>query len=97
MPTVINFIQLDLINLTNLYYFVGFGLGAALGLFTSSVNPNVAAVEKQQTAREILREMKTTTMGYAKNFAVIGFMFSGVECAIESVSNKILLQCFSNF
>ncbi|XP_008217436.1 mitochondrial import inner membrane translocase subunit Tim22 [Nasonia vitripennis] len=67
---------------------LGFGLGAALGLFTSSVNPNVAAVEKQQTAREILREMKTTTLGYAKNFAVIGFVFSGVECAIESYRGK---------
>lgn len=60
-----------------------------MGLFTSSVNPNVAAVEKQQTAREILREMKTTTLGYAKNFAVIGFVFSGVECAIESVSEQV--------
>ena len=67
-------------------YLTGFGLGAALGLFTSSVNPNVAAVEKQQTAREIFKEMKTTTLSYAKNFAVIGFLFSGVECGIESVS-----------
>ncbi|XP_058797016.1 mitochondrial import inner membrane translocase subunit Tim22 [Phymastichus coffea] len=65
-------------------YVVGFGLGAALGLFTSSVNPNVAAVEKQQTAREIFAEMKMTTLSYAKNFAVIGFLFSGVECVIET-------------
>lgn len=58
-----------------------------MGLFTSSVNPNVnvAAVEKQQTAREIFREMKMTTLSYAKNFAVIGFLFSGVECGIETV------------
>lgn len=63
----------------------GFGLGAAIGLFSSSVNPNVASVEKQQTAKEIFREMKTTTVGYAKNFAVVGCVFSAVECTIESV------------
>lgn len=66
--------------------FSGFGLGAAIGLFSSSVNPNVAAVEKQQTAREIFREMKTTTFGYAKNFAAVGCVFAGIECTIESVN-----------
>ncbi|XP_066597480.1 mitochondrial import inner membrane translocase subunit Tim22 isoform X2 [Prorops nasuta] len=63
---------------------LGYGLGAAIGLFTASVNPNVAAIEKQQTAREVFREMKTTTMSYAKNFAVIGCMFAAIECTIES-------------
>ncbi|XP_043272792.1 mitochondrial import inner membrane translocase subunit Tim22 [Venturia canescens] len=67
---------------------VGFGLGAAIGLFSSSVNPNVAVVEKQQTAREVFREMKATTVGYAKNFAVIGCVFSGIECCIESYRGK---------
>ncbi|XP_051172217.1 mitochondrial import inner membrane translocase subunit Tim22 [Leptopilina boulardi] len=67
---------------------IGFGLGAAIGLFTSSVNPNVAAVEKQQTVREIFHEMKTTTLGYAKNFAMVGCVFSAVECAIESYRGK---------
>ncbi|KAF7987453.1 hypothetical protein HCN44_003215 [Aphidius gifuensis] len=63
---------------------MGFGLGAAFGLFTSSVNPNVAAVEKQQTAREVFREIKTSTLASAKSFAVIGCVFSGIECVIES-------------
>lgn len=65
----------------------GYGLGAAIGLFSSSVNPNISqpGVEKTQTAREIFREMRTTTHGYAKNFAVIGLLFSGVECTIETV------------
>ncbi|EZA51438.1 hypothetical protein DMN91_007546 [Ooceraea biroi] len=67
---------------------LGYGLGAAIGLFSSSVNPNLTSVEKQQSAREILREMKTTTLGYAKNFAVIGCLFSGIECAIESYRGK---------
>lgn len=67
---------------------IGFGLGAAIGLFSSSVNPNVAAVEKQQTVREVFREMKTTTLGYAKNFAVLGGIFSAIECTIESYRGK---------
>ncbi|KAJ6623919.1 Mitochondrial import inner membrane translocase subunit Tim22, partial [Pseudolycoriella hygida] len=70
---------------------MGYGLGAALGLFTSSVNPNIAVPgveEKQQTAREIFREMRKTTHSYAKNFAVIGLMFAGVECTIESARGK---------
>ncbi|KAL0130926.1 hypothetical protein PUN28_002488 [Cardiocondyla obscurior] len=67
---------------------IGYGLGAAIGLFSSSVNPNVASVERQQSAREILKEMKTTTLGYAKNFAVVGCIFSAVECTIESYRGK---------
>lgn len=71
-----------------LYCETGYGLGAAIGLFSSSVNPNIAqpGAEKQQTAREIFREMRGTTHGYAKNFAVIGLLFSAVECTIETVS-----------
>lgn len=66
---------------------IGYGLGAAIGLFSSSVNPNIS-IEKQQTAREIFREMKTTTLGYAKNFAAIGCLFSAIECTIESHRGK---------
>lgn len=62
-------------------------MGAAIGLFSSSVNPNISTpgVEKQQSAREVFREMRSTTHGYAKNFAMIGMVFSAVECTIESV------------
>ncbi|KAM0735433.1 Mitochondrial import inner membrane translocase subunit Tim22 [Formica fusca] len=67
---------------------IGYGLGAAIGLFSSSVNPNVASVEKQQSAREILKEMKSTTLSYAKNFAVVGCIFSAIECTIESYRGK---------
>lgn len=63
-------------------------MGAAIGLFSSSVNPNISTpgMEKQQTAREVFREMRSTTHGYAKNFAMIGMVFSAVECTIESVN-----------
>lgn len=66
---------------------LGYGLGAAIGLFSSSVNPNISVPGevKQQTAREVFREMRSTTHGYAKNFAMIGMVFSAVECTIESV------------
>jgi len=67
---------------------IGYGLGAAIGLFSSSVNPNIASVEKQQSAREIMREMKTTTLSYAKNFAVVGCIFSAIECTVESYRGK---------
>lgn len=82
------FIQFYVFTFANLMIlFSGYGLGAAIGLFSSSVNPNVAApgIEKQQTAREVFREMRTTTHGYAKNFALIGMVFSAVECTIETV------------
>lgn len=39
---------------------------------------------------QVLRELKVSTLSYGKNFAAIGFMFSGVECAIESVSTDFL-------
>lgn len=69
---------------------IGYGLGAAIGLFSSSVSPNMTdphALEKQaqQSAREIIREMRGSMHSYGKNFAVIGMVFSAVECVIESV------------
>ncbi|XP_074029554.1 mitochondrial import inner membrane translocase subunit Tim22 [Leptinotarsa decemlineata] len=71
---------------------VGYGLGAAIGLFSSSMGPaSVTDTAEPQTARQVFREMKTTTLGYAKNFALIGALFSGVECAIESVSKQIII------
>lgn len=64
-------------------------MGAVIGLFTSSVNPNIShplANETKQTARQILREMASATHSHGKNFALIGGIFAGVECFIESVS-----------
>jgi import inner membrane translocase subunit TIM22 len=67
--------------------FSGYGLGAAIGLFSASVNPTVPIGDtKQPSAREVLREMKGTMVSYAKNFAIVGAVFSAVECTIESVS-----------
>ncbi|XP_066144946.1 mitochondrial import inner membrane translocase subunit Tim22 isoform X4 [Euwallacea fornicatus] len=65
----------------------GYGLGAVIGLFSSSIGPQSATSIETQTARQVFQEMKTTTLSYAKNFAIIGAMFSGVECTIETVDN----------
>lgn len=71
--------------------FSGYGLGAAIGLFSASVNPTVPIGDtKQPSAREVLREMKGTMVSYAKNFALVGAVFSAVECTIESVSSPTL-------
>lgn len=52
--------------------------------------PNVSdpTVQQAQTAREILREMKSSMLSYAKNFAMLGAVFSGVECCIETARGK---------
>lgn len=74
-------------------FYLGYGLGAALGLFSASVSPNITGPDApQQTAREIFRDIKLSTLSYAKNFAVVGLMFSAVECTIESVSIMRLQQ-----
>lgn len=64
---------------------IGYGLGAAVGLFSASIGPSPMNVE-QQTAKQVFLEMKASTLSYAKNFAVIGALFSAVECGIETVS-----------
>lgn len=71
---------------TTLSCVMGFGLGAAIGLFTASVGPELSPVtDKTQTVREVLKEMRGKSMAYAKNFAVLGAMFAATECSIESV------------
>lgn len=64
---------------------VGYGLGAAIGLFSASIGPTSALSVEQQTAKQVFLEMKASTLSYAKNFAVIGALFSAVECGIETV------------
>lgn len=73
-------------------YFLGFALGGAIGLFTSSVNPQIKPPGQQETVKEILREMKTSSLGYAKNFALLGAVFSGVECIVETVCTQLPTQ-----
>ncbi|XP_043262706.1 mitochondrial import inner membrane translocase subunit Tim22 [Colletes gigas] len=67
---------------------IGFFVGAAVGLFSASVNPNVATIEKQLTVSETFKELKNSTTSYGKNFAVIGCIFTAIECTIESYRGK---------
>lgn len=70
---------------------LGFVLGGAFGIFTAGIDTNVGLDPKDPlrtpTAREVLKDMGQRGMSYAKNFAIVGAMFSCTECIIESVSN----------
>ena len=65
----------------------GFGLGGAFGLFMSGLDSPIT--HEKMTTRETLRDMGQKSKSYAKNFGLVGFMFSGTECLMESVSSLI--------
>ncbi|TSK82118.1 Mitochondrial import inner membrane translocase subunit Tim22 [Bagarius yarrelli] len=73
-------------------HLVGFVLGGAFGVFTAGIDTNVGFDPKDPlktpTAREVLRDMGQRGMSYAKNFAIVGAMFSCTECIIESHRGK---------
>ncbi|VDK69164.1 unnamed protein product [Litomosoides sigmodontis] len=67
----------------------GFGLGVVFGLFTASVDPQStmalgADASKIPTLKEMWLESKSRMRSYGKNFASIGFLFTGTECLVES-------------
>ncbi|KAI9722935.1 MAG: Mitochondrial import inner membrane translocase subunit tim22 [Candelaria pacifica] len=73
---------------------MGFALGGAFGLFMSSMSYDtpMSAQGQQLTdlpVREQLRrgfkDMGSRSYSSAKNFALVGAIFSGVECGIEGV------------
>ncbi|CAH3110561.1 unnamed protein product [Pocillopora meandrina] len=70
---------------------VGYGLGAVFGLFTAGMDssmPNPMTGVPDQSAKAILRDMKSRAVSYGKNFGVVGLMFSGTECLVESFRGK---------
>ena len=60
-------------------------MGGAFGLFTAGLDPVITDDPSKQTAREAVREMTARGKSYAKNFALVGAMFAGTECLLESV------------
>ncbi|XP_076024259.1 mitochondrial import inner membrane translocase subunit Tim22 [Genypterus blacodes] len=70
----------------------GFVLGGAFGVFTAGIDTNVGFDPKDPlktpSAREVLKDMGQRGMSYAKNFAIVGAMFSCTECIIESHRGK---------
>jgi mitochondrial import inner membrane translocase subunit TIM22 len=64
-------------------------MGALLGLFTASVDPMYSInPNKIPTMKEIALEMKNRALSTGKNFAIIGVIFSAIECNIESYRGK---------
>jgi len=63
-------------------------MGAVFGLFTAGIDPNITGTETP-TVQLVAKEMKMRTVSYAKNFALLGAMFAGTECIIESVCRNV--------
>jgi hypothetical protein len=76
---------------------MGFALGGAFGLFMSSMSydtpltPQGAALTSlpvKEQLRRGLKDMGTRSYSSAKNFGMIGMMYSGTECVIEGFRAK---------
>ncbi|KAL5017446.1 hypothetical protein ScPMuIL_007035 [Solemya velum] len=67
---------------------IGFGIGGAFGLFTAGIDPMSTMSTETPTTKMVLREMKLRTISYGKNFAMIGCLFAGTECLLESYRGK---------
>ena len=75
--------------------FPGYLLGAGFGIFTAGLDtsmPTSVTGQVDSSARAVLREMGQRASSYGKNFGVVGAMFSGTECAVESVSLLALIE-----
>lgn len=68
-------------------------MGGAFGLFMSSfefsgpsMRPELLEQSTKVQMKAVLKDMGTRSYSMAKNFAVVGAIYSGTECCIESVS-----------
>ncbi|CAH8513238.1 unnamed protein product [Schistosoma turkestanicum] len=69
--------------------FGGFVLGGIFGLFSASVDPmSTVHGAETPTTRQVLKEMYSRSLSHAKSFAVIGTLFAGTECTVESYRGK---------
>ncbi|KAI8060593.1 mitochondrial import inner membrane translocase subunit Tim17 family protein [Gongronella butleri] len=73
----------------------GFVMGGAFGLFMSSfeyagptMNEEMLKQSTKEQLRTAVKDMGTRSWSMAKNFAVVGAIYSGSECAIESYRAK---------
>ncbi|KAJ3071222.1 Mitochondrial import inner membrane translocase subunit tim22 [Quaeritorhiza haematococci] len=71
----------------------GFVFGGVFGTFMSSIDWNVNHDEYQkmttkQQLRYTLKDMGQKSYSTAKNFAIVGAMFAGTECIIETYRAK---------
>ncbi|OAF69485.1 Mitochondrial import inner membrane translocase subunit TIM22 [Intoshia linei] len=65
----------------------GLVIGAAMGIFTAGIDPNITGTETP-TIKLVWKEMKHRTFSYSKNFAIVGLMYSATECMVETYRGK---------
>lgn len=74
-------------------------MGLLFGVFMGSMDTshNYAPELQNMTLKESLKQSwkvtKSKSVGFAKNFATVGFFYSGFECAIEKVRQTPNLVC----
>ena len=76
---------------------IGAVLGTIIALaFTPPDNSMMQdnTLTTRQKIKEGFRDMKVKSLGYAKNFALFGFVYSSVECTIEKVTHSVLRVYF---
>ncbi|RIB08284.1 mitochondrial inner membrane translocase subunit Tim17/Tim22/Tim23/peroxisomal protein PMP24 [Gigaspora rosea] len=72
---------------------LGFGLGGLFGMFFSSFemtpyNPAVYEQPMKQQLKATAKDMFQRSSSMAKNFGIVGALFSGTECIIEGYRAK---------
>ncbi|KAI8147605.1 mitochondrial inner membrane translocase subunit Tim17/Tim22/Tim23/peroxisomal protein PMP24 [Fennellomyces sp. T-0311] len=83
-------------------------MGAAFGLFMSSfefsgpsMDPKLLEQSTKVQMKAIAKDMGSRSMSMGKNFAVVGAIYSGTECCIESyrakndLGNSVAAGCFT--
>ncbi|CAH8856425.1 unnamed protein product [Trichobilharzia szidati] len=69
--------------------FGGFVLGGIFGLFSASVDPmSTIHGAETPTTKQVMKEMYSRSLSHAKSFAMIGALFAGTECTLESYRGK---------
>ncbi|CAB4384332.1 uncharacterized protein OCT59_021713 [Rhizophagus irregularis] len=71
----------------------GFAFGGLFGMFMSSfemasVDPAIYEQPMKQQLKATAKDMAHRSFSMAKNFAIVGAIFSGTECAIETYRAK---------
>ncbi|KAJ5182449.1 Mitochondrial inner membrane translocase subunit Tim17/Tim22/Tim23/peroxisomal protein PMP24 [Penicillium capsulatum] len=76
---------------------MGFGLGGAFGLFMASMSYDspltpqgraIADLPWREQARRGFKDMGARSWSSAKNFGIVGALYSGTECCIEGLRAK---------
>jgi import inner membrane translocase subunit TIM22 len=73
---------------------IGFGAGGLFGMFMSSMQWDASEeflkMSTKEQFRHTLRDMRAKSYASAKNLSVVGAVFAGTECVIETVRPRNL-------